>query len=434
VTGADHGIDSPAAAIEALCAHISIVEAEEAPLDEAFGRALATPVVADRPSPAADVSAMDGYAVDTSVPGRRDAEGGSVYPVAFEVQIGQDPGELLPGACARIVTGAAIPRGADAVVRREDTEEAPDSIRIRAGVEVRPGANIRRRGENCAAGAAILEAGAEITAPVAAALAAFGAARVSVRRPLRLAILITGDELRPLGEPITEFQLRDSNGPTVAAMFAAARGAWIGAVERARAPDDPVAIRDALGAMLERADAAIITGGVSMGDHDHVPDVVRSLGAEVLFHKLPQRPGKPMLGALLEGRPILALPGNPVSVMVTARRIAMPVLRRLAGFAPDPAPPVVTLTNDDGKSLNLWWRRPVRLGGAGTGGANPSGATTSGAGLQPAGDGARGVGLASLITSKGSGDIPAAAGSDGFVEIPPGQGGAGPWAFFGWTR
>src|SRR5690606_9568160 len=155
--------------------------------------------------------------------------------------------------------------------------------------------------------------------------AAFSAARVRVRRPLRLAILITGDELRPLAphEPITEFQLRDSNGPTLAAMFAGKP--WIGAIERARAPDDPGAIRDALNAMFEGgADAAIITGGVSMGDHDHVPDVVRSLGAEILFHKLPQRPGKPMLGAILEGaggaggeggRPILALPGNPVSVM-----------------------------------------------------------------------------------------------------------------------
>jgi molybdopterin molybdotransferase len=236
---------------------------------------------------------------------------------------------------------------------------------------------------------------------------------VRVRRPLRLAILVTGDELRPLGEAITEFQLRDSNGPTLAAMFTGKP--WIGAIERARAPDDPGAIRDALSAMFERgADAAIITGGVSMGDHDHVPDVVRSLGAEVLFHKLPQRPGKPMLGAVLGGRPILALPGNPVSVMVTARRIVAPVLRRVAGFAPEPAPPVVTLTNPGGRTLDLWWHRPVRL-------------PTSGAGLHPAGEG-----LASLVVSKGSGDIPAAAGSDGFVEIPPGASGAGPCAFYAW--
>src|SRR5690606_38464128 len=204
---------------------------------------------------------------------------------------------------------------------------------------------------------------------------------------------------------ITEFQLRDSNGPTLAAMFTGRP--WIGAIDRARAPDDPGAIRGALSAMLEEgADAAIVTGGVSMGDYDHVPEVVRSLGAEVLFHKLPQRPGKPMLGAILDGRPILALPGNPVSVMVTARRIAMPVLRRMAGFAPEPAPGVVTLTNPGDKTLDLWWHRPVRL-------------STGGAGLHPAGEGhalSATPGLATLITSKGSGDIPAAAGSDGFVE------------------
>src|SRR5690606_36999866 len=241
---------------------------------------------------------------------------------------------------------------------------------------------------------------------------------------------------------ITEFQLRDSNGPTLAAMFTGRP--WIGAIDRARAPDDPGAIRGALSAMLEEgADAAIVTGGVSMGDYDHVPEVVRSLGAEVLFHKLPQRPGKPMLGAILDGRPILALPGNPVSVMVTARRIAMPVLRRMAGFAADPPPPAVTLTNPGDKTLDLWWHRPVRLGAGSGAGVYPPGeghvlSPQSGAGLHPAGEGrvlsssAGAPGLATLITSKGSGDIPAAAGSDGFVEIPPGASGAGPWAFYGW--
>ncbi|MFG0286055.1 MAG: molybdopterin molybdotransferase MoeA [Phycisphaerales bacterium JB039] len=406
-------IDSPQRAVEAMCAAIRPVGTERVTLERAAGLALAESLRTDRPSPSADVSAMDGYAVSL---GASPVRGGSVVPIAYEVRIGQDPGDLPPGACAKIVTGAAIPRGADAVIKREDVHETPDAITVREGVEIEPGAHIRHKGENAQAGALIAEAGAEITPPVAAALAACGVGEPLVHRPLRLALLVTGDELRPLGEAITEYQLRDSNGPTLLALFGPKP--WIGAIERARAPDDLAAIGDTLAAMLASADAAIITGGVSMGDHDHVPGALAALGAETLFHKLPQRPGRPMLGAVLDGKPICALPGNPVSVMVTARRIALPALRRLAGFGRDPAPPAVTLDNDDGRSLRLWWHRPVSLTSAS--------AAPGGAGLQPAG-------IASLIANQGSGDIPGAAGSDGFVEIPPGQSGAGPWPFYAWN-
>ena len=393
-------IDSPQRAVEALCDAISPVQTERVALDRAIGVALAEPLRTDRPSPSADVSAMDGYAVSL---GASPLRGGTDVPIAFEVRIGQDPGDLPAGECARIVTGAAIPRGADAVIKREDTEESPESITVRDGIEIASGAHIRRSGENAPAGALIVEAGSEITPPVAAALAACGVAKPLVHRPLRLAVLVTGDELRPLGESITEYQLRDSNGPTLLALFGSKP--WINAIERAQAPDDLPAIRDALASMLAGADAAIITGGVSMGDHDHVPGAVATLGAEILFHKLPQRPGRPMLGAVLDGKPICALPGNPVSVMVTARRIALPTLRRLAGFGRDPAPPSVTLDNDDGRTLRLWWHRPVRLAGAGR---------------------------AALVANQGSGDIPGVAASDGFVEIPPGASGAGPWPYRAW--
>jgi molybdopterin molybdotransferase len=150
----------------------------------------------------------------------------------------------------------------------------------------------------------------------------------------------------------------------------------------------------------------IATGGVSMGERDFVPQVVRELGAEVLFHKVTQRPGKPVLGAVLpDGRPIFGLPGNPQSVMVTARRMVVPVLERLAGIERPLPPTVMRLERHDERRLDMWWHRFVRV---------------------------TGVGAAALVDVSSSGDVIGAAQSDGFVEVPPGQGGEGPWPYFGW--
>src|SRR5690606_37122803 len=155
------------------------------------------------------------------------------------------------------------------------------------------------------------------------------------------------------------------------------------------------------------ADLVFITGGVSMGDRDYVPRALQDLGARTIFHKLPQRPGKPVLAAVFPGGvPVMALPGNPVSVPVTARRIGVPVPRRLAGFqAPKDVPPLVTLAPADTRTIDLWWHRPVQVTG-------PNRAT--------------------LIANMGSGDVAGVAASDGFVEVPPGQSGAGPWPYFCW--
>jgi len=151
----------------------------------------------------------------------------------------------------------------------------------------------------------------------------------------------------------------------------------------------------------------LLTGGVSAGQYDFVPGVVAALGAKTVFHRLPLRPGGPILGAVgPDGQAILGLPGNPVSVLVTARRLARTVLRHLAGFACASCPvPVVRVTNDDGRTLNLWWYRLVRL---------------------------TGPGVAELVPAQGSGDVVALARSDGFVEIPPNASGAGPWPYYGW--
>ncbi len=391
---------SPAEALEALLSKLGPVSSETLGWPDASGRVLAEPLVADRPSPPCDVSAMDGYAVRLA-----DLARGSV-DVAGDLLVGQSAPPLPEGKTLRIVTGASIPAGAEAVVKREDVAEHSDHITIGPeAARTQRGQYIRRAGENARAGETIVSAGTVIAPPIMAAMATFGAARVSVYRRVRVGVLVTGDELLPPDGRPEPWQLRDANGPALRAMVAGCP--WCELHDCRCIPDEPEAMSAALRELLRDGDAVFITGGVSMGGRDHVPSVVRAAGAEVIFHKLPQRPGKPILAAVAPaGQAILGLPGNPVSVMVTARRFGVPALAKRAGLSdPTPLPPAVTLAHDDGKRLDLWWYRPVRLTAAG---------------------------LGELLDIRSSGDVAATARSDGFIELPPGEGGPGPWPFYAW--
>ncbi len=395
------GFASPGEAVAAMLARVRSVGTERVGLAHAAGRVLAEAVTADRPSPAADVSAMDGYAVALS--GMKPGE----WPVADEVKIGREPAAIKAGTVSRIVTGAPIPAGADAVIKRELVEEKGATIVVSAEAlaSVNPGEAIRRKGENAREGATIVEAGVRIGPSVAGALAQFGRDVVLVHRKVRIGILVTGDELIDTGATPTPWQLRDSNGPSLEALLLPVP--WIDAPERTRAPDAPETIRRAAEGLLERCDMLLCTGGVSMGQHDHVPWVIEALGGERVFHRVPQKPGKPVFGAVMKnGTPVLGLPGNPVSVLVTARRMAGPVLERLAGFAACTPPASVLVDPPDARTLGLWWQRLARLTGAGR---------------------------AELVENMSSGDIAGAARADGFVEIPPGASGPGPWPFYAWA-
>jgi len=161
-----------------------------------------------------------------------------------------------------------------------------------------------------------------------------------------------------------------------------------------------------LRSVLAACDAVVLTGGVSKGDHDHVPDAVRGAGAEVVFHRVRARPGQPTLGAVADGKPLLGLPGNPLSVLCAGRRLLGPALRRRAGFATADAPrPTVRVADWGEKCLPMWWWRPVTLASAG---------------------------VAELAPMKGSGDVCGPATTDGFVEAPPDCDGSGPLSFFAW--
>jgi molybdopterin molybdotransferase len=378
---------SPAEAVDAITARLSPPGVEHIPLSGSTGRILAAPLLTDRPSPACDVSAMDGFAVRTEDLARHQ------LPIRGDVLIGREPPIIEPGASLRIVTGAPIPVGADAVIRCEDVAEHAGTIIFAPEVarSTRRFANIRRSGENAAQGALVATAGCAIRPPLAAALSAFGIASVPVYRRPRVAIITTGDEVLPASASPTPWQLRDSNGPALLNLLSSAP--WLQPQQPRHAPDDPRLIRDLIEAALQTADALLLTGGVSMGVRDFVPSVLQELGAEILFHKLPQRPGKPILAAISRrGQPILGLPGNPLSVMITARRIAIPAFLHLAGSTRAESPALVHIEEPDGRTLPLWWHRPAIL---------------------------TGPGRVRLCASVGSGDIAGSATSDGFVELPP---------------
>ena len=393
---------SPAEALAALLSQIQPVETESIPLDQSPGRILAQAITADRASPAVDVSSMDGYAV------RLADLATAELPIVGEVRIGREPPVLPAGACVRIVTGGAIPSGADAVIKREDVAEHPDRITLPRATRIQSGQNIRRAAENLVSGATVARGGQPITPVVAAALATFGVAMPTVFRRVRLAVLTTGDEVVPPHASPSPWQLRDSNASTLRAMFQP-----LPFVElwHHHIPDDAGAMRAAVESSLATSDALMLTGGVSMGHRDYVADALEQAGVRTVFHGLPQKPGKPVLAGIAPGRrPVLALPGNPVSVVVTARRLAVPAIFARAGCQGSTAlrasaSHVVTLTNPDGVTIPLWHHRPVRL-------------TTHG--------------QAELLGSRSSGDVPGAANTDGFVEVPPGQQGPGPWPFYSW--
>lgn len=382
-------------------------EIESVPWREALGRILARDVLADRDSPAIDVSAMDGYAVRLSDVLNRPAT--KPLKVSGTITAGSAPLAMQPDACIRLFTGAPVPSEADCVIKREETIEASDSITFRS-LDRTPirGENVRRRGENVKKNEKVLAAGTEVTTATLAGLSTFGISSIPVYRTLRVSILNTGDEIHDIDSmsdtDLPFWQIRDSNGPFLESLIASR--SYLKLQKRGRIVDDLKSVTTAIQHALEASDVLLLTGGVSMGDTDHVPEAVRLAGGEVAIHKIPIRPGKPFLAGIgPRGQMILGLPGNPVSVAVTATRFAVPLLRYLAGGELWQSPCQVAIENSDDRTLGLVWYRLVQL-------------------VSP--------GLARFNESRGSGDVASLATSHGFVELPIDQSGAGPWDFYSW--
>lgn len=299
---------------DAIVAAVAPLGSEELPLDAAMGRYLAAPALAREPAPPHTCSAMDGFAVRAA-----EVPGPCALPVAFTIYAGDvPPSGLSPGEAARIFTGATLPDGADAVIREEAVRVEGSFAKFAEAA--RRGENVRLAGEDVAAGALALAAGTRIGARQAALLAAVRADRVTVHRRPKVAVLATGDE-------VVSGRTPDSNGAGLAALVRA-----LGAdVERRAAGDRLDEVVAVLGAALATADAVITTGGVSVGERDHVPNALARLGAEVRVHGVPMKPGKPFLFAVSGRKPVFGLPGSPSACLAAFEVFARPALLALAG-------------------------------------------------------------------------------------------------------
>lgn len=307
-------------AIAAILAQAPTVqETEWVPLDAALGRILASAQTVPADVPPADNSAVDGYAL------RAADAGGQPLPVSARWPAGTAPEPLAPGTAARIFTGSEIPAGADAVVMQENVAVSDGGIEILSPVTA--GQNIRRAGQDLAAGDVALAAGTRIRPQEMGLLASIGVAQVPVRRRLRVAILSTGDELVEPGQPLGPGQIYNTNRYTLLGLLAQA-GCEV--VRCDTLGDTRNTTRSALREAAASADLVITSGGVSVGEEDHVRAVLEEDGALTLW-RLAIKPGKPLAFAVLGGTPVLGLPGNPAAVLVTFLVVAMPLIRRCLG-------------------------------------------------------------------------------------------------------
>ena len=310
------------------------LEAVEVPLPEADGAVLDESVASDSDLPPFDKSAMDGYAVRSADLARLPVE----LRVAEELPAGTAPTRPIQGgSCAKIMTGAPVPAGADRVVKVEDTEALPDG-RIRI-LRTDPGRNICARGEDVRKGETVLEVGRVLRPPEIGLLASVGRERVRIVRRPTVAVLATGDELVSVSTVPGPGRIRDANSWS---LLACCRRAGVGAESLGVARDTEADLREKIARGLER-DVLLVSGGVSVGEWDLVPKVLRDLGVTIHFATVRMKPGKPTLFATHGRGLVFGLPGNPVSTIVGFHLFVLPALRRMMGWA-DPAPPTVAAT------------------------------------------------------------------------------------------
>ncbi len=300
---------------------------------QALDRVLARDLIAPCDVPAYDNSAMDGYAVRGA---DLRAEGDTPLRVVGTALAGAAfDGRVEPGQAVRIMTGAVLPAGADTVVVQEVVRVAGDEVIVPAGE--RTGQNVRRAGEDLAAGRPALAAGKRIGPAELGLIASLGVAEVDVYRRPRVAFFSTGDELASLGRPLAAGEVYDSNRYT---LFGALTRLGVDVVDLGVVRDDPASLEAALTEAAATADAVFTTGGVSVGEADYVKALVGKLG-EVRFWKIDIKPGRPMAFGRLGNAWFFGLPGNPVAVVVSFYQIALDPLLRLMGVDPLPERPTV---------------------------------------------------------------------------------------------
>ena len=368
----------------------SPLDNESVPLASAAGRVLAETVVADLDLPPFDTTAMDGWAVPAAaaagVPAR--------FRVAGTLGAGAPAAELPVGWALKLMTGAPLPGGSDAIVPVEEAREE-DGGTVTLLQPPKPGAHVRRRGEVFAAGDTLLSAGRRLAPADLVLAAAAGRDAVRVVRRARAGVVVTGQEVVPSGSRPGPAQIRNTNGPL---LFSALSRFGAEALDFGTVSDDRRALRVKLGSALEsRLDLLLTTGGVSTGDFDIVPEVLEELGARPRFHRVAMKPGKPVFFAEAGQTLVFGLPGNPVSAAVVFDLLVRPALRKAAGLSPA-LPPAVAAT----------LVRPVANGGSRRV-FHPARLSRDGSRL-----------MAEAIPTRGSHDVVAHARADGLLVLEPG--------------
>ena len=373
---------------EAIMAAMPAFEAEDVPVDSACGRILRQDVVAERDQPPFDRVMMDGIAIAFS-----DFEAGARhFPIQSTQAAGDEQQTLGAGNCIEIMTGASLPQGADCIVPVERITVDANVAKLDDDYVAEARQFIHAQGSDHQQGAELLTTGKRVSPMDIAIIHSAGLTEVAVSRPPTIRVISTGNELVPAGAPIAPHQVRLSNGPAVIALL---QQHGYTDCEHDHLVDEPGLLEQRISAHLEAADALILSGGVSMGKADYVPEVLGKLGVEVVFHKISQRPGKPMwFGIGPGGQAVFALPGNPVSTLVCARQYVLPALARSSGAA-DAQPEFAVLAQDVTFNPQLTCFLPARL--------------VSGTGGQV---------LAMPVPTNTSGDFAALSATDGCIELP----------------
>lgn len=347
---------------------------EEIPLAQALNRVSSGNITAAVDHPPFDRSPLDGYAARSEDLAGASTSSPAVLQVCQRIYAGQTPsGPVLPGTCARIMTGAPIPPGADCVIRQEDTDYGEEQVRI--FVSSAPHRNICDRGEDLRKGTPILARGTVLTPAHLGVLAGQGMDHVSVFSPLKVGVLATGDELVLPGAPLPPGKIYNSNGA-----YLSARLCELGMCPTtgARGSDRLEVLAASLESLLDQCGAVLSTGGVSVGEKDLMPAALEALGARILFHGVAVKPGSPVLAAVVRDKPVLCLSGNPFAAAATFEVIARPLLCRLAGWS-NPMPRRVTGVLADTFPKASPGRRLVRARLEGSAVSLPSGEHVSGA-------------------------------------------------------
>lgn len=380
---------TPAEAEERIARHLSCLPIESLPVGQCAGAILRENVYAERDLPPFDRVSMDGIALDSHATARH-----------LRIQATQAAGEAplaleSPAHCIEIMTGASLPTGCDAVVPVESIRSSDGFAELAADVQLEAGMNIHARGVDQRQGALLLQAGARLESPDVAVAAGAGMARLRVSQQPAFMVISTGNELVEPGEPIESWQIRRSNAYGLAA---ALRRRGFARVADDHLPDDATILQERLRAHLDTYDVLILTGGVSMGRFDLVPAALAACGVQEVFHKVAQRPGKPLwFGTSANGAAVFALPGNPVATLVCLARYVIPAIDRAMG-ASEPS---------QGEKIAL--SAPVKFNPPLTG-FLPARVETDEWGRP----------WATTVATNGSGDYASLAGTAGFVEIPPG--------------